>query len=393
MENYPFRLLSHTIRTAQSPEETEDTVKFSLRQSIPHPEARKSIPHRKARVASVVAAGIVAAVALTACSSGSTSTSTASGSAAAASYGDIDIQLSYLKNTEFAGEYLAIDNGYFTDAGFGTVTLTAGGSSAVSAEAQVATGKSLIGISSPLITAPAVVKGAAIKIVAADYQKNPFNVVSLASKPITSAADLKGKTIAVADFNSLVWQAFLAANNLTSDDVKTIPQTNGPDQVASGQADGYNGYTTSFTGTVGTDKQPAVQFLLADQGLPLVGETLVASQDTIDNHRAELEAALTAIVKGWKDAVADPQKATDVTVNNYGKDQNFSAASQLAAITIQNTLMVTPDTTANGLLTITPALVAQSIKALQLAKIDITADQLFDTSIINDVYKNNPDLK
>ncbi|WP_161580385.1 ABC transporter substrate-binding protein [Subtercola vilae] len=346
---------------------------------------------RTGRLASIAALGVAAAIALSACSSGASTSPSTSG--AAASYGDIDIQLSYLKNTEFAGEFFADKNGYFTSAGFNSVSLTAGGSSAVSAEAQVATGKSLIGISSPLITAPAVVKGAAIKIIAADYQKNPFNVVSLASSPLKTAASLKGKTIAVSDFNTLAWQAFLAANNLTSDDVKTVPQTNGPDQLASGQVDGYNGYTTSFTGTVGTAKTPSVQFLLADQGLPLVGETLVASQDTIDNHRDELKAALKAIIKGWKDAVADPATATKITVETYGKDQNFNYDSQLAAITIQNTLMVTDDTKANGLLTITPALVDQSITALKLAKIDITADQLFDTSVINDVYKENPDLK
>jgi ABC-type nitrate/sulfonate/bicarbonate transport system substrate-binding protein len=335
--------------------------------------------------------GVVAAVALSACSSGATASSTST--SGAASYGAINIQLSYIKNTEFAGDYLAIDNGYFKKAGFSSVTLTAGGSSATSAEAQVATGKALIGISSPLITAPAVLKGAAIKIIAADYQKNPFNLVSTTADPISTAADLKGKTIAVSDFNILVWDAFLKANGLTSKDVKTVPQTNGPDQLASGQVDGYNGYTTAFTKTIGTKKVAVQQFLLADQGLPMVGETLIASQDTIDNHRAELVAALEAQNRGWKDAVADPAKATKTTVETYGKDQNFDYDTQLEAMTVQNGLMETDDTKTNGLQTITPALIAQTITAMHLAKIDITAKQLFDTSIIDEVMKDNSDLK
>ena len=315
-----------------------------------------------------------------------------SGSSGSADYGDINIQLSYIKNTEFAGEFLAIENGYFDDAGFGEVTTTAGGSSAVSAEAQVATGEALIGISSPLITAPAVVQGAEIKIVGATYQKNPFDLVSTVAEPIDSPADLKGKTIAVSDFNSLVWQAFLAANDLTTDDVTTVPYTNGPDQLASGQVDGYNSYTTGFTGMVGTDDIPTQEFLLADEGLPMVAEVLLASQDTIDNHRDELEAALTAIARGWNDAIADPANATTLTVEKYGKDQDFDYDSQFAAISVQQTLMVTPDTDANGLLTITDELVDQTVAGLQLADIDITAEDLFDTSIIDDVYEANPDL-
>jgi ABC-type nitrate/sulfonate/bicarbonate transport system substrate-binding protein len=347
---------------------------------------------RAAKLASVVAVGVVSAVLLAACSSGSSGASS-TGSAPAASYGDIDIQLSYLKNTEFAGEYFADQNGYFKDAGFGTVTLTAGGSSATSAEAQVATGASLIGISSPMITAPAVLKGAEIKIIGADYQKNPFDIVSLTAAPLPSPASLKGKTIAVSDFNIAVWQAFLAANGLKPTDVNTVPYSDGPSQLASHQVDGFLGYTTGFTPTVGTDNQPAQEFLLADKGLPMVSETLIASQDTIDNHRDELKAALKAIIHGWNDAVADPAQATKITVETYGKDQNFTTESQMAAITIQNKLMSTPDTDTNGLLSITPALVDQSIKSLNFAGLNVTADQLFDTSVINEVYQENPDLK
>jgi ABC-type nitrate/sulfonate/bicarbonate transport system substrate-binding protein len=346
---------------------------------------------RLAPVTAAIAVGIASALALSACSGSSSGTETTS--AADADYGTIDIQLSYLKNTEFAGNFIADDKGYYADAGFPEVTLTAGGSVATSAEAQVATGASLIGISSPMITAPAVLKGAEIKIIAADYQKNPFDIVSLEAAPLESPADLKGKTIAVSDFNINVWNAFLGANDLAEGDVTTVPWSDGPGQLASGQIDGYLGYTTGFTGAVGTDKQPAVEFLLADEGLPMVSEVVLASQDTIDNNRDELKAVLKATILGWKDAIADPEAATTLTVDVYGKDQDFDYDSQFAAITKQETLMVTSDTDANGLLTITPELVDQSITALNLAGIDITADQLFDTSVIDEVYEENPDLK
>jgi len=339
----------------------------------------------------MAAIGLSAALLMTACSSGSSSDDAGSATEAA-DYGTVDVQLSYLKNTEFAGEYYAIENGYFADAGFGDVTLTAGGSSATSAEAQVATGKSLLGITAPTTAAEAILKGAELKIVATEYQKNPFNIVSLKSDPIDTPQDLVGKTIAVSDFNVLTWDAFLAANNIDADSVKTVPYSDADSQLSSGQADGYLGFTTSFTGKIGTKKLAAQQFLLADEGLPMVAESLIASDDMIENHPDEVQAALKAIVQGWQDAIADPEAATTLTVDNYGKDQNFDYDSQLAAIKIQNDLMSTDDTDTNGLLTITDDLISKNIDALALAGIDITADQLFDTSLIDAVYTDDPSL-
>ncbi|PRY17224.1 ABC transporter substrate-binding protein [Kineococcus rhizosphaerae] len=345
------------------------------------------------RLNSLAAVGALAALGLSACGGDDSSASSGSGgSGGSGDFGDIGVQLSYIKNIEFAGNYLAVDDGHYTDAGFGTVTLTAGGSSATNAEAQVASGKSFIGISSPLITAPAVVAGAEIKIIAADYQKNPFDIVSLKSAPLSTPADLKGKTVAVSDFNSLVFQAFMAANRLSKTDVTIVPYTDGEAQLASGQVQGYLGYTTDFSGVAGNDDQATTEFLLADNGLPMVGEVVLAAQSTIDDDRDKLKAYLVATIKGWKDALADPELAVKTTVEDYGKDQDLDSANQLSAFTKQTTLMVTEDTKAHGLFTITPDLVDDTVAGLQLADIDITAEQLFDTTVIAEVYQENPDL-
>ena len=67
---------------------------------------------------------------------------TAGGSATmapAGTYGDIKLQLSWIKNYEFGGEFFALENGYFTDAGFSSVELVTG--PVPSADELVATGE------------------------------------------------------------------------------------------------------------------------------------------------------------------------------------------------------------------------------------------------------------
>lgn len=307
-------------------------------------------------------------------------------------FGTIGVQLSWLKNMQFAGMYMADDEGYYKDAGFDKVDLVSGGSSATSAEASVISGKTLVGVSSPLITAPAIVnEGAQIKVIASLYQVNPFAIVSAESNPIKSVDDLKGKKIGVSDSNTLVWNAFLKANKLSKDDVQTVPFSD-TSMLTTGQVDGYIGYTTTGAAALNSTGFKATELLMADANMPLIGETIITTQDAIDNKKPELEAFLKATVKGWKDAIADQQKAVDLCVNKYGKDQEYDPEQMAITMQREAAIIQTDETKANGLMTIDKTLQDGVIKTLGYAGIDITADQLFDTSIIDAVYKDNPDL-
>jgi ABC-type nitrate/sulfonate/bicarbonate transport system substrate-binding protein len=360
-------------------------------------DVTRSLPTGRRRVRLGLAAAVAAAgLLLTACSGSADSTDdTAAGTdgtaAAEQSFEPISIQLSWLKNTQFAGEYVADSDGYFTDAGFEGVTLTAGGSSATSAEAAVATGQAFAGISSPLITAPAIQSGAEIKIIGATYQRNPFALVSAASAPIDGPEDLVGKTIAVSDSNTLVWNAFLAANDIDAADVTTVPLSD-TSMLTTGQVDGYIGYTTSGANALIKAGFDATEFLLSDEGLPIVGEVLVTSQEAIDDHPEEVKAFLLAVARGWYGALADPTRAVDLTVNDYGKDQQYDLDTMTLAFERQATLIQTDDTAANGLLTISDDLQAGTIASLAYAGIDIDQADLFDLSLLDEVYAENPDL-
>lgn len=329
---------------------------------------------------------------LAACGSGS-STSPNGSTDDGSKYGKVAVQLSWIKNIEFAGEYFADSRGYFTDAGFGRVDLIAGGAASTSVEAGLDTGKVWIGLSAPQTTAPAILEGLPAKIVGATFQKNPFAIVSSAANPITSPADMKGRKIGVQDTNQLIFGALLAANGIEPGEVTIVPAQFDPTPLANGEVDGWVSYVTNEPIVLAAKGFANDHFLFADFGLPLVAETFTVTQDTIDNERDKLKAFLIAEIKGWKDAVADPAESARLAVEIYGKDQGLDLAEQTEEAIAQNDLVVSPDTEANGLFTMTDALIEQNIAALRTAKIDITADQLFDMSILNEIYAENPDLK
>jgi ABC-type nitrate/sulfonate/bicarbonate transport system substrate-binding protein len=323
---------------------------------------------------------------LAACGSGGESSGSGDG------FGSVAMQLSWVKNVEFGGQYMADARGYFTQAGFSGVELLAGGAAGTSAETALVTGRAWIGISAPLITAPAIAQGAELKVVGATFQKNPFAVISLEGAPIPDARALIGKRIGVQDSNDIVWNALLAANGIEPGQVTRVPFQFDPTPITTGEVDGYVGYSTSGAATLTRRGFPATQFLFADIGLPLVGETLVVAQQTIDEERDKLKGFLTALARGWSDAVAEPAEAARLAAEVYGKDQNLDAGEQEAIMGRQAELIVSPETQANGLLTVSDELIAANMASLGLAGIDLPAEKLFDLAPLREVYRDNPGL-
>lgn len=308
-------------------------------------------------------------------------------------YGTVAIQLSWLKNIEFVGEYFADSKGYFKDAGFGSVNLIAGGAASTSVEAGLGTGKIWLGMSAPQTTAPAVLEGLPAKIVGATYQKNPFCIVSSAGKPIKTPQDMKGRRIGVQDTNQLIFNALLTANDMKPSDVTIVPAQFDPTPLANGEVDGWVSYVTNEPIILAAKGFANTNFLFADFGLPLVAETLTVKQETIDNERDKLKAFLAAEIKGWREAVAHPGEGARLAVEVYGKDLQLDLEEQTKEAIAQNDLVVSGDSRVNGLFTMSDALIEKNIAALAKSKIDIKADQLFDLSVLKELYAEQPNLK
>ncbi|MDP2774853.1 MAG: ABC transporter substrate-binding protein, partial [Nocardioides sp.] len=136
-----------------------------------------SAPRRGPRMVRLAAVAATAVLALAACGSDD-EPEAGSGSGDGDSLGDLTVQLSWIKNAEFAGEFIADDKGYFADAGFEKVTLLPG---PVGTEELVATGKADFGLSNAISTGAAIANSDfPLKIVGTTFQKNPFSILSLA---------------------------------------------------------------------------------------------------------------------------------------------------------------------------------------------------------------------
>ncbi|WP_084038150.1 ABC transporter substrate-binding protein [Demequina sp. NBRC 110053] len=351
----------------------------------------------KVRSVAAAAAATAAALTLAACSSGSsgeepTAADSGTASAEAASYGDLTVQLSWIKNEEFAGEFFADSEGYYTEAGFETVNLVPGPSTGV---AELVSGQVDVALSDAVsIGAGIGNEGAPLKIIGATYQKNPFTVLSLADGGnIATVEDMVGKRIGVQDSNTSLFTALLAANGLTADDVEIVPVQYDPAPLVAGEVDGFIAYLTNESLILEHEGYDTVNLPFADNGLPFVAETFTVTDEAIASDREMLKAFLVAEIKGWTDAVLDPAEGSRLAVEEYGSDLGLiPEVSALGATTQAEDLVVSDETAENGLFTISEELQAETIASLEGAGITVTAEQLFDMSLLTEVYEENPEL-
>jgi serine/threonine-protein kinase len=82
-----------------------------------------------------------------------------------------------------------------------------------------------------------------------------------------------------------------------------------------------------------------------------------------------------------------------LAAEQHGRDRQLSADEQTLEAQAQHALIVTDDSRANGVLTVTPALVEQSVATLAATGLAVDARKLFDLSLVDELYRDDPDLR
>jgi ABC-type nitrate/sulfonate/bicarbonate transport system substrate-binding protein len=300
--------------------------------------------------------------------------------------GPVAIRLPWVPDVESAGEFLAVERSYFTQEGFTAVNLIPGGPSATHQEDVVASGGALLAITSLDAAAAAVARGTPVVVIGAQYQKSPSCIVSLASSPLSTPTDLLGKTIGVPSADRMVMDAFVKANGIDATKVRQVDVQFDPAPLASGDVDGWLGSITNEPVVLGSRGTATATLLLNDFGLPQVGNVFIVSSAALKTSRAAVRAAVTAEIKGWRDALADPDAGAALAVNKYGT--GLALAAEQAQSRAQNSLIGAPPLFAVDL-----KAQQASIKTLALTGTKATLGRLFDMSILDEVYRARPALR
>ena len=165
-----------------------------------------------------------------------------------------------------------------------------------------------------------------------------------------------------------------------------------PTPLTEKKIDGFMAYLTNEPFIVQSKGFTPVTLSFADNGLPLASETFVVTTETLESDRDKLKAFLTAEIKGWNDAVADPAAGAALAADTYGKGLGLDVKGQTEQLEAQLKLIVSDDTKANGLFTLTDDFQAKIVAAIGALGTQITAADLFDMSLLSEIYAADPSL-
>ena len=244
---------------------------------------------------------------------------------------DITVILDYIPNTNHTGMYVALDRGYYAEAGLNVKIIepTEGATNTL-----VAVGKGDFGIAyqEDVTLARAMDEPLPIRAIAALIQHNTSGFVSWVGKNITSVRDFEGKTYAGwgGPGEEAVLRAVMEAEGL---DFSTLNMIIADGSFTALEKDvdlmwffeawdmitcQMNGFDLNYIPV--RDLDPRLDYYTP---------VIITNEDMIANHPDTVKAFLEATRRGYMDAIADPDGCAEV-LNKYAPDYalDFLTASQ-----------------------------------------------------------------
>jgi ABC-type nitrate/sulfonate/bicarbonate transport system substrate-binding protein len=298
----------------------------------------------------------------------------------------VTMQLGWIANVEYMGMFIADDAGYYRDEGL-DMELVPGGP-AIAVAPIVAAGKALVGTDSADTIARARKEGAKLKLIGVELQRNPTAVMSLADKPIKTPQDLVGKKFGVQQNGAEIVNLFFRMNNIDPASVTIVPVQFDPAPLVAGEVDAFMSFLTNQPVQLKLKGIDTNNFLLSDFGYDAWADCLVVHEDSLADpaKRKQLVGITRATVKGWQDAVADPKRGATLAVTKYGKSFNLDQKAQELTAEKLVPLVETEETKKNGLFTMSQAGIDANMKIINQSVPEVTAADLFDTSIITEAF-------
>ena len=250
--------------------------------------------------------------------------------------------------------FVAVDKGYFSDAGLSVEVSPGKGS--LDAIPKVATGAFPVGMAdvNALVRFLDQNPGAPVTAVMIIYDKPPFAIVGRKSLGVENPKDLEGRILGAPPPDG-AWAQFPIFANETGIDVSTVKvepvgfPTREP-MLAEGNVAAVTGFSfSSYLNLVrlGVPEDDISTILMADHGVDLYGNAIIVNTEFAEKNPDAVKGFLEAVAKGWVDAIADPAAAMpSLTKRNPAADAELEQRRLQLAIDAN---VVTDYTSANGM--------------------------------------------
>ena len=249
----------------------------------------------------------------------------------------ISLPLGYIPNIQFAPLYVAVEKGYFREAGFEVEFDYKRETDGV---ALVGAGELPFAVVSGEQVLLARVQGLPVTYVAAWYQQYPVSVVAKSEAGVLIPQDLKGRKIGLPGLfgaNYIGLRALLNAGKLTEADV-TLDSIgfNQVETMAAGTQDIVVGYTANEPIQLRSRGIPVTEIRVADY-VQLAANGILTSEKFLAENPDMVRAFVGAFIKGMEYSIANPEDAyalSEPHIPNFA-DLDANVQKQILATSIE----------------------------------------------------------
>ena len=236
---------------------------------------------------------------------------------------DVTLQLQWVTQAQFAGYYVALENGYYDDAGL-NVTILPGGPDIAPPQVLAGGGADVMLNWMPSALA-ARENGLPVVNIAQPFKSSGLMLTCWKDTGITSPADFAGKTIGVWFFGNeypfLSWMSQEGISTDGGDDgVTVLKQGFNVDPLLQRQADcistmTYNEYWQVIDAGVSPDE--LVTFKYEDQGVATLEDGMYVLEDNLSDPAFvdKMTRFVAASMQGWKWAEENPEDAAMIVLD------------------------------------------------------------------------------
>ncbi len=247
----------------------------------------------------------------------------AGGEAAGGSFAELTpvrVELDWIANAQFAGLLLAVERGWYREAGLDVTIAPVNQETMQTIEPVLAAKGISVGVADGSALLRARAGGAPVQAFATMFQASPIGIVTLESRGFTSIAELKGKRIGIHAYNRPQLAKMLASAGLTLDDVEPVVLGNDHESLPAGKVDAQVAYVIDEKVAFETAGHPVRAFYGHEHGYRTYAQVYFTTEAVRAAHAPVLEAFLAASNRGWRAATADPRAAAELIVAKHQPD-------------------------------------------------------------------------
>ncbi|MDW3117630.1 ABC transporter substrate-binding protein [Roseovarius pacificus] len=237
---------------------------------------------------------------------------------------DLTLQLKWVTQAQFAGYYVAQDQGFYEEEDL-NVTIKPGGPD-IAPTQVIAGGGADVTVEWMPAALSAREKGLPLVNIAQPFKKSGMMLTCLKSTGVQTPDDFPGRTLGVwffgNEFPFLSWMSQLGIPTEGGEDgVTVLKQGFNVDPLLQGQADcistmTYNEYWQVID--AGITPEELITFKYEDQGSATLEDGLYVLEDKLDDPAEvdKLARFVRASMKGWKWAEENPEEAAMIVLDN-----------------------------------------------------------------------------